>query len=113
MQAMKRSKLELYEDILSALSEKALTLDDIAYECKTNLIFLRSHLVFMAEHGLIEEKCTRKIRFYGLTRRGETVHKTMAVARHLEKLKPKASLAVTLEAIPKFAQEPRNTQRRN
>jgi predicted transcriptional regulator len=98
---MRRSKLELYEDILAALSEKALTLDDLAYECKTNIVLLKAYLGFMSKHNLIKEKCISKKRFYGLTPRGENICKTLASAKRLEKLKP-AAVDITIQAQPTF-----------
>ncbi len=108
---MRRSKLELYEDILAVLSEKALTLDDIAYECKTNLVLLRAHLEFMSKHNLIEEKCTSKKRFYGLTPRGEAILKTLVIAKRLEKLKPASAADQTVQTLPAFAQNEEKTYR--
>lgn len=99
---MKRSRLELYEDILAALSEKSLSLDDIAYECKTNLVLLKKHLAFMAEHNLVEEKCIRKKQFYGLTHRGEAVCKTLVLSKRLEKLKPSPALNAALQATQRY-----------
>jgi predicted transcriptional regulator len=110
---MRRSKLELYEDILSALSERALTLDDIAFECKTDVVQLKAHLAFMSKHNLIEEKCTSRKRFYGLTRRGEAIFKTLVLAKRLEKLKPTPTLNAALQALPAFTKDEQENAHRS
>lgn len=101
---MRRSKLEIYEAILAALSEKPLCVDDIAYECKTNCVLLRDRLTFLVKHNLIEEKVHRKKRLYGLTHRGEAISKTLTIAKRLEKLQTTTILDQTLQILPNFAE---------
>ncbi len=101
---MRRSKLELYQAILTALSEKALPIDNIAYECKTDCVLLKERLAFLLKHNLIEEKINRKKRFYGLTHRGEAIFKTLTIAKRLEKLQTNIELDQTLQIMPAFAE---------
>jgi predicted transcriptional regulator len=83
---MRRSKLELYEDILTALADKHLTVDAIAYACSMECFALRQRLEFLLENGLVEERHYQKKTRYALTRRGLAIYKTLSLTRHLEKL---------------------------
>ena len=84
---MTRSQLELYGEVLQALAKKRLTIDSIAFECSTDCVFLSQRLAFLAKCGLVQEESHRNKTFYALTRRGIAVSNTLAVTRHLEKLK--------------------------
>ena len=59
---MRRSKLELYEDILTALADKHLTVDAIAYTCSMECFALRQRLEFLLENGLVEERHYQKLK---------------------------------------------------
>jgi predicted transcriptional regulator len=83
---MRRSKLELYEHILTALVDKPLTVDAIAYACNMDCIALRQRLNFLAKNGMVEENNYRKKTRYALTRRGLAIFKTLTITRRLEKL---------------------------
>lgn len=83
---MRRSKLELYEDILTALADKPLTVDAIAYACDMDCVALRQRLDFLLKSGLVEEKTYKKKTRYALTRRGLAIYKTLTITRRLEKL---------------------------
>ncbi len=83
---MRRSKLELYEDILNALADKRLTVDAIAYACNMDCIALRQRLDFLLRSGLVEERNYKTKTRYALTRRGFAIYQTLTIARRLEKL---------------------------
>ena len=83
---MRRSKLELYEDILTALVDKHLTVDAIAYACDMDCVALRQRLDFLVKNDLVEAKTYKKRKRYALTRRGLAIFKTLTIARRLEKL---------------------------
>jgi predicted transcriptional regulator len=84
--SMQRSKLKLYEDILTALVDRRLTVDAIAYTCNMDCIALRQRLNFLLKSGLVEERNYRKQTRYALTRRGLAIYKTLTITRRLEKL---------------------------
>ena len=84
---MNRSKLELYGEVLQALAKKRLTIDSIAFECSTDCVFLSQRLSFLSKCGLVQEEHHRNKTYFALTRRGMAVSNTLAVTRHLEKLK--------------------------
>jgi predicted transcriptional regulator len=102
---MQRSKLELYEDILNALANKALTVDSIAYACNMDCIALRQRLNFLMKSGLVEEKRYKKKTRYALTQRGLAIFKTLALTKHLEKLQTNMKkINEALQAIPSLSE---------
>ena len=66
---MRRSKLELYEEILNALAEKSLTVDGIAYQCNMDCVVLGQRLNFLLKNGLIEQNFCNKKLSYALTKK--------------------------------------------
>jgi len=74
---MRRSKLEMYVDILSVLAHRGpLKLTHIMYKANVNCSVLSEYLVFLMEKGLVEERILRKSRkVYAITQRGVTVLK--------------------------------------
>ena len=102
---MRRSKLELYEDILTALVDKHLTVDAIAYACSMDCFALRQRLEFLLKNGLIEERHYNKKTRYALTRRGLAIYKTLALTKHLEKLQTNMKkINEALQALPSFSE---------
>ncbi len=84
---MARSKLELYEDIICALSKKPLTIDEIAFECSTDLLLLQDRLDFLEKNHLVTNNTDNENRIlYHLTRTGSAVAKTLVITKLLEKL---------------------------
>jgi len=114
---MRRSKLELYEDILCALVNKLLTVDAIAYACNMDCVALRQRLEFLLKNGLVEEKNFRKRTCYALTRRGLAIFKTLALTKRLEKLQTTMKkMDEALQAIPSLSEynaEKANRKKRN
>ena len=102
---MRRSKLELYKDILKALVKKPLTVDAIAYACNMDCIALSQRLDFLIKNGLVEEKKFSKGTCYALTRRGLAIFKTLALTKRLEKLQTTMKkIDEALQAIPSLSE---------
>lgn len=102
---MRRSKLELYEDILTALADKHLTVDAIAYACNMDCFALRHRLEFLLTNGLLEERHYQKKTRYALTRRGLAIYKTLALTKHLEKLQTNMKkINEAVQAIPSISE---------
>ena len=74
---MRRSKLEMYVDILKVLAQRGpLKLTHIMYKANVNCSVLKENLDFLTKQGLVEEKILRKERIvYAITQRGVTVLK--------------------------------------
>jgi predicted transcriptional regulator len=102
---MRRSKLELYEDVLSALANRSLTVDAIAYACNTDCITLCQSLKFLIKNDLVEEKEYANKTKYTLTRRGVAIFKTLVLTRSLKKLQINTErMKEALQAIPSFSE---------
>jgi predicted transcriptional regulator len=74
---MRRSKLEIYVDILKVLAHRGpLKLTHVMYKANVNCSVLKEYLDFLAKQGLVEEKIIGKERIvYAITQRGVTVLK--------------------------------------
>jgi len=74
---MRRSKLEMYIDILKVLARHGqLKLTHIMYKANVNCSVLKQYLDFLIEQNLVEEKSVGKKRIvYAITERGRTVLK--------------------------------------
>jgi len=84
---MRRSKLEMYVDVLKVLSQRGpLKLTHIMYKANVNCKVLKEYLDFLVGHGLVEERIVGKQRvIYATTQRGVTVLKYF---RELEQVLP-------------------------
>jgi len=74
---MRRSKLEMYVDILKVLAHKGpLKLTHIMYKANVNCNVLKEYLDFLTKQGLVEERIVGKRRVdFAVTQRGITVLK--------------------------------------
>lgn len=74
---MRRSKLEMYVDILSVLSHRGpLRLTHVMYKANVNCSVLKEYLDFLMKQGLVEERPLGKRRIvYAVTQRGLMVLK--------------------------------------
>ncbi|MCW4019155.1 MAG: hypothetical protein NWF00_10855 [Candidatus Bathyarchaeota archaeon] len=101
---MRRSKLELCENVICALAKNALTLDSLAFECSTNCVSLQEQLDFLVNNDIVSIEISRDNRaFYVLSRRGLAISRTLKVAKRLEKLQTDLETAHTLKIIPAFS----------
>ena len=74
---VRRSKLEMYVDILSVLSQKGpLKLTHVMYKANVNCSVLKEYLDFLLKQGLIEQHTVGKQRIvFAISQRGITVLK--------------------------------------
>ncbi len=75
---MRRSKLEMYVDILKVLALRGpLKLTHIMYKANVNCSVLSEYLEFLLKQGLVEERHVKKNRIvYAVTQHGLTVLKS-------------------------------------
>jgi predicted transcriptional regulator len=75
---MRRSKLEMYIDILEVLSLKGpLKLTHIMYRSNVNCNVLKDQLEFLMKNNMVEERILRREKIvYAISQRGITVLKT-------------------------------------
>ena len=108
---MRRSKLELYEEILNVLAEKSLTVDGIAYQCNMDCVVLDQRLNSLVKNGLVEQDFCKAKKSYSLTKRGFSIHKTLAIAKRLERLQVTVrTIDEALQALPFLSKK---SQRKN
>ncbi len=108
---MPKSKLERYEDILSALANKYLSVDTIAFQCNMDCLSVNKRLDFLIQNHLVREShCNKKI-LYSLTTRGEAVHKMLPVSRRLNKLKKSTVISENLRTLPNIEKQNENQER--
>jgi len=78
---MRRSKLEMYVDILKVLARNGpLKLTHIMYKANVNCSVLKQYLDFLIQQNLVEEQIAQKRKrkakvVYAITERGRTVLK--------------------------------------
>jgi predicted transcriptional regulator len=84
---MRKSKLELYEEVLSALVDKSLSVDSLAFVCNMDCAAATKLLDFLEKNRLVENNHSYTKVLYSLTTRGETVYKTLTISKRLAKLK--------------------------
>jgi len=102
---MRRSKLELFVDIIRALAERALTIDEIAFECGTNCLTLSQKMDFLIKCDMVSIEMTHdKKAFYALTRRGAAILKTFRNASNLEKLQSDPQMNESVQFIAELEQ---------
>ncbi len=84
---MRRSKLEMYIDILKVLAHRGpLKLTHIMYKANVNCSVLKQYLDFLIKQNLVEERTVGKRRVvYAITQRGITVLKSF---RELKQILP-------------------------
>jgi predicted transcriptional regulator len=86
VQKLRRSRLENYEAILSALAKRRLTIDSIAYRTNMDCTLVGRYLESLMKHGLVEGKFTGKRKLYTITERGIAVFRTLSFQRYLDKI---------------------------
>lgn len=96
---MRRSKLEMYIDILSVLSQRGpLKLTHVMYKANVNCSVLKEYLDFLMKQGLVEERTIGKRRVvFAITQRGVTVLKYF---RELKQVLPIVEEARNQPMIP-------------
>jgi len=96
---MRRSKLEMYVDILTVLAHKGpLKLTHVMYKANVNCCVLKGYLDFLIKQGLVEERTVKKERVvYAVTQRGIAVLKYF---KELKQVLPIVEEARNQSAIP-------------
>jgi predicted transcriptional regulator len=84
---MQKSKLELYEEILLALVDQNLSVDNVAFLCNVDCATAAELLGFLEKNRLVENNHSYIKVLYSLTARGEAVYKTLTKTKRLNKLK--------------------------
>jgi len=96
---MRRSKLEMYIDILKVLAQRGpLKLTHVMYKANVNCSVLKEYMDFLIKQGLVEERTIGKRRVvFAVTRRGITVLKYF---KELKQVLPIVEEAGNLSMVP-------------
>ena len=98
---MRKSKLELYEEVLSALVDQNLSVDNIAFLCNIDCTTTAELLNFLEKNRLVENNHSYTNILYSLTARGEEVYKSLTKTKRLNKLKKSIkTIKETEHALP-------------
>ena len=84
---MRKSKLELCEEVLSALVDKRLSVDNLAFLCNMDRATATELLDFLEKNRLVENNHSYTKVLYSLTTRGEAVYRRLTLTKRLNKLK--------------------------
>jgi predicted transcriptional regulator len=84
---LRRSRLELYEDILEALVNRPLSQCQLAKEAHIDHFLLIQYLESLLRSGLVEERADEGIGFYAITEKGSAVIKVLDFHKYLRKIK--------------------------
>jgi predicted transcriptional regulator len=95
---MQKSKLEFYEEILSALVDQNLSVDNVAFLCNIDCATATELLGFLEKNRLVENDHGYVKVLYSLTARGEAVLLSLTKTKRLNKLKE--SIKTTKETKP-------------
>ena len=98
---MPKSKLELYEEILSTLIDNNLSVKNLALLCNIDLATTTELLDFLEKNRLVENNHSYVKVLYSLTPRGEAVYKTLTKTKRVHKIKESIkTLKQTKNTIP-------------
>ena len=95
---MRRSKLEMFVDILQVLALKGpLKLTHIMYKSNVNCKVLKSQLDFLMKNGLVEERILRREKIvYAITQKGISTLKAFTQIKQVFPLEEKPVRQVPL-----------------
>lgn len=102
---MHKSRLELYEEILSALVERGLSVDNLASQCNIDRATAIDLVDFLEKNQLVENNHDyAKVR-YSLTMKGTEVYKTLAKTKRLNEMKKSlANIKEDKHSLPSLAE---------
>ena len=108
---MQKSKLELYEEILAALVDQSLSVDNLAFLCNIDRATVTELLGFLEKNRLVENNHSYIKVLYSLTERGEAVYKSLTKTKRLNKLKE--SIKTIKETKPTLSSSQNSTNEPN
>lgn len=107
---MRKSKLETYEDILEVVVDRALAVEEIAYEINMDCTVLHERLEFLLKNDLVQERMSGDEQKYAATERGIAVLKALNFQRYLKKVQDK--LMVIDDALQVISKHGRDMEKK-
>jgi predicted transcriptional regulator len=93
---MRKSKLEVYQEILGVLKDKPMTVDLLSYRTGMDVAGLRQRLNFLVKNNLVSERMSSKMALFAVSDRGLAVLRALDIERRLEKVR---TSMMTLDAV--------------
>ena len=84
---MQKSKLEFYEEILSALSDRQLSINSIASQCSIDYATVTDLVDFLEKNQLVENNHGYVKKLWSLTKRGEEVYNSLAKSKRINEMR--------------------------
>jgi predicted transcriptional regulator len=81
---MRKSKLELYQDILETLKIKPITVDRLSYKTGMDCGVLRQRLNFLIANHLVRERLSNRKAVFAVSERGVAVLRALDIQKRLE-----------------------------
>jgi predicted transcriptional regulator len=102
---MRKSKLELYEEILSALVDRKLSVDSLSSQCNIDCSTATDLVDFLEKNQLVENNHDYAKKRYYLTTRGEEVYKALAKTERINEMqKSLTNIKEDKLALPSLAE---------
>jgi predicted transcriptional regulator len=93
---MRKSKLEVYQEILGVLKDKPMTVDLLSYRTGMDVAGLRQRLNFLVKNNLVSERMSSEMALFAVSDRGLAVLRALDIERRLEKVR---TSMMTLDAV--------------
>lgn len=84
---MRKSKLELCEEILSTLLDGQLCIDSIASQCSIDYATVTDLVDFLEKNQLVENNRDYAKKRYSLTKMGEEVYNSLAKSKRISEMR--------------------------
>ena len=107
---MVKSKLELYEEILSTLSDRQLSNDSIASKCNIARATVTDLLDFLQDNQLVKNNHDYALKLYSLTEKGKAVYNSLSKIKRINKMRKSLTKnkEISLPSLAEFKEFARN-----
>ena len=107
---MVKSKLELYEEILSTFSDRQLRIDSIASKCNIPRETVTDLLDFLQDNQLVKNNHDYALKLYSLTEKGKAVYNSLSKIKRLNEMRKSLTKnkEISLPSLAEFKEFARN-----
>lgn len=108
---MRKSKLELYQDILETLKSKPITVDCLSYKTGMDCGVLRQRLNFLIANHLVRERVSNRKTVFAVSERGVAVLRALDIQKRLEDVRDTMlTLDTTIQAEVATSEQTRKSE---
>jgi predicted transcriptional regulator len=107
---MVKSKLELYEEILSTLSDRQLSIDSIASKCNIARATVTDLVDFLQDNQLVKNNHDYALKLYSLTEKGKAVYNSLSKIKRINEMRKSLTKnkEISLPSLAEFKEFARN-----